>query len=103
MSPIGPTITVSAPSEKEVTASPREYALFRQLDHSHKGQIPLEVCAYAPWKKIGDRKFELVSTYTIHSSEFTARLTCLYAVQEANQYVKTYGSASVHLKAGRPA
>lgn len=43
MAPQGQIITVSTPSEKEIAASPREYALFRQLDHSHKGQIPLEV------------------------------------------------------------
>lgn len=46
MAPTGPTIAVSAPSEKEIAAYPRQYALFRQLDHSHKGQIPLEVGAH---------------------------------------------------------
>ncbi len=43
MAPTGETITVSAPSDKLISAYPREYALFRQLDHSHKGQIPLQV------------------------------------------------------------
>lgn len=43
MAPTGQTITVPAPSDKEIAAYPREYALFRQLDHSHNGQIPLKV------------------------------------------------------------
>ena len=42
MAPVD-TITVSAPTEKEITASPREYALFRQIDHTHKGVLPLKV------------------------------------------------------------
>ena len=45
MAPTNQTITVPAPSEKEIAAYPREFALFRQLDHSHKGQIALEVGA----------------------------------------------------------
>lgn len=43
MAPPGQKITVPTPTEKEIAAYPREYAIFRQLDHSHKGQIPLEV------------------------------------------------------------
>lgn len=37
------TITVPASSDAEIAAYPREYALLRQLEHDHKGQIPLEV------------------------------------------------------------
>ena len=37
------SITVSAPTDKQIAAFPREFALFRQLDHTHKGQIPLKV------------------------------------------------------------
>lgn len=36
------SITVSAPTDKQIAAFPREFALFRQLDHTHKGQIPLQ-------------------------------------------------------------
>lgn len=36
-------ITVLAPSQKEIDAYPREYALLRQLEHTHTGQIRLEV------------------------------------------------------------
>ena len=43
MAPNSETITVSAPTEKQIATYPREFALFRQLDHSHKGQIPLKV------------------------------------------------------------
>ena len=47
MAPTDQTITVSAPTEKEISAYSREFALFRQLDHTHKGQIPLEVSMHA--------------------------------------------------------
>ena len=40
---MAPTVTVSAPSEKQIATYPREYALVRQLDHTHKGKIPLQV------------------------------------------------------------
>ena len=40
---MAPIITVSAANEKQIATYPREYALFRQLDHTHKGKIPLQV------------------------------------------------------------
>lgn len=55
---MAPIITVSAASEKQIATYPREYALFRQLDHTHKGKIPLqEATEYV--KKYGSSSVEL--------------------------------------------
>ncbi|KAL3147122.1 hypothetical protein ABBQ38_015079 [Trebouxia sp. C0009 RCD-2024] len=60
MAPTGQTITVPTPSDKEIAAYPREYALFKQLDHSHKGEIPLkEATDYV--KKYGSASVELTA------------------------------------------
>lgn len=58
MAPNSETITVSAPTAKQIATYPREFALFRQLDHSHKGQIPLkEATEYV--KKYGSTSVQL--------------------------------------------
>ncbi|KAL0043655.1 hypothetical protein WJX79_010984 [Trebouxia sp. C0005] len=55
---MAPIITVSAANEKQIATYPREYALFRQLDHTHKGKIPLqEATEYV--KKYGSSSAEL--------------------------------------------